>query len=197
MNEHIMVSDLIRKNRSCRRFYQDTVVSRSTLEDLVNLARLSASAANRQPLKYILSASVEKNAVIFPCLAWAGYLADWPGPVEGERPSAYIVVLCDTQISKNAGCDHGIASQSILLGARESGLAGCIIGAINQKRLRGELNIADHLDILLVIALGKPRETAVIETVKPDGNIRYWRDEKGVHHVPKRKLTDLIVDCHT
>ncbi len=188
-----MISDLIRKNRSCRRFYQDYTIKRDVLEGLVNLARLSASAANLQPLKYILSCKPATNARIFPCLSWAGYLKGWPGPEEGERPSAYIVVLGDSRISKDAGCDHGIACQSILLGARGTGLAGCMIGAVKRQQLRSLLNIPAHLNILLVVAIGKPREVAVIETIEPDGTIRYWRDDKGVHHVPKRKLSDIIL----
>jgi len=190
-----MIEDLIRKNRSCRRFYQDSTIDRDTLEGLVNLARLSASAGNLQPLKYILSCDPDKNAEIFKCLAWAGYLKEWEGPVVGERPAAYIVVLGDTNISKNAGCDHGIACQSICLGAKNMGLSGCIIGSIKKQSLCKLLSIPEHLKILLVIALGKPREIAVIETVEADERIQYWRDEKGVHHVPKRKLKDVIVDC--
>jgi nitroreductase len=190
-----MIEDLIRRNRSCRRFYQDSAIDRNTLEGLVNLARLSASAGNLQPLKYILCNDPVKNAEIFKCLAWAAYLKDWNGPGDGERPAAYIVVLGDTHITKDVGCDHGIASQSICLGARNMGLSSCIIGSIKKQRLRKLLDIPVHLKTQLVIALGKPREVAVIETVEADGDIRYWRDEKGVHHVPKRKLTDVIVNC--
>jgi nitroreductase len=166
------------------------------LKELVDLARLSASAANFQPLKYILACRPETNAEIFSCLAWAGYLKDWPGPEPGERPAAYIVILGDTAISKDFGCDHGIAAQSILLGARASGLAGCIIGSVNRDRLREVLNIKSHLQILLVLAIGKPREKIVIESVGPDGSIRYWRDAEGVHHVPKRPLKEIIVASH-
>ena len=166
------------------------------LEDLVNLARLSASSANLQPLKYILACQPEINTEIFSCLAWAGYLKDWPGPEAGERPAAYIVILGDTAISKDFGCDHGIAAQSILLGAREKGLAGCMLGSINRKALREILNIESHLQILLVLAIGKAKEKVVIETVGPDGSIRYWRDAEAVHHVPKRALKDIIVAAH-
>jgi nitroreductase len=191
-----MISDLVKENRSCRRFYEDRQVELKTLEALVDLARLSASGANLQPLKYILACRPEINAEIFSCLAWAAYLKDWPGPEPGERPPAYIVILGDTTISKDFGCDHGIAGQSMLLGAREKGLAGCMLGAINRKELREVLNIEPHLKILLVLAIGKPREENVIETVGPDGSIRYWRDSEGVHHVPKRPLQELIVAAH-
>lgn len=191
-----MIEDLIRKNRSCRRFYQNHALKKDDMENLVNLARLSASAGNLQPLKYITSTNPAKNEFIFRQLAWAAYLKDWKGPIEGERPSAYIIILGDTEIAKDFGCDHGIAAQSILLGAREEGLAGCLVGSINRERLREELEISARYKILLVVALGKPKEKVVIETVKADGSIRYWRDGKGLHHVPKRDLGDIILQNH-
>ena len=139
-----MLNDLVKANRSCRRFYEDHAVKLKQLQDLVDLARLSASAANFQPLKYILACQPEMNVKIFSCLAWAGYLKNWPGPGPGERPAAYIVILGDTEISKNFGCDHGIAAQSILLGAREKGLAGCVLNSINREALQEILNIANR-----------------------------------------------------
>ena len=188
-----MIRELIKNNRTFRRFYEDEAIERETLEELVDLARLSASLGNMQPLKYMLVCEPERRASVFPCLGWAGYLTDWPGPPEGERPSAYIVVLGDTEISKNIFCDHGIAAQSILLGAREQGLGGCIHGSIRQEELRKALVITDRYDILLVISLGKPKEEVVVEEMEADGSVRYWRDENSVHHVPKRKLKDVIV----
>ncbi|MGD0483822.1 MAG: nitroreductase family protein [Gemmatimonadales bacterium] len=176
-----------------RRFHQSAAVDIETLRQLVDLARLSASAANLQPLKYILSCDPERNATIFPLLAWAGYLKDWPGPVEGERPAAYIVILGDKDLRQSFDCDHGIAAQSILLGATERGLAGCIIASIQRRELREALAIPDHLEILLVLALGRAKEKVVIEPVGPEGDIKYWRDADGVHHVPKRALEEIIV----
>lgn len=189
-----MIRDMVLRNRSYRRFYQEVDIRIETLKELVDLARLSASAMNLQPLKYIFSCDPEKNARIFPCLGWAGYLADWPGPCEGERPSAYIIILGDTDISRSFGCDHGIAAQSIMLGAVESGLGGCMIGSAKQDELRKALEIPSRFEVLLVLALGKPRETVVIEEVGASGSIKYWRDDQGVHHVPKRSVTDLILD---
>jgi len=188
-----MLKDLVRKNRSYRRFHQNVPVDLETLRALVNLARLSASGANLQPLKYVLSVEPETNARIFPHLRWAGYLKDWGGPAEGERPSAYIVILGDTEIRKSFGCDHGIAAQSIMLGATEQGLGGCMIASIDHTGLRQTLGIPEQYEILLVLALGKPRETVVLEEVGPDGDIRYYRDAADVHHVPKRSLNELIV----
>ena len=189
-----MIKELVAKNRSYRRFYEDVPISLETLRELVDLARLAASAANMQPLKYILSCDRKKNALVFEHLAWAGYLKDWPGPSEGERPSAYIIMLGDTEIAKNVVCDHGIAAQSILLGAVEKGLGGCMIASIQREKLRETLNIPPRYDILLVLALGKPKETVVIEKMGPEGNVRYWRDGEGRHHVPKRSLEEIIVE---
>ena len=188
-----MIRDLIVQNRSCRRFYQEVPIKLETLREFVDLARLSASAGNRQSLKYILSCEPSKNAAIFSCLGWAGYLKDWSGPIEGERPSAHVIILNDTTISTSFLCDHGIAAQSILLGAREQGWGGCIHAAIQRDKLRSSLNIPECYEILLAISLGKPKETVVLEPVKTDGDIKYWRDANSVHHVPKRDLNDIIL----
>ena len=188
-----MIRDLVIENRTCRRFHQEVAIELETLRELVDLARLSASASNRQPLKYILSCDPQKNALIFPCLGWAGALKDWPGPPEGERPSAYIIVLGDTEIAKSFFCDHGIAAQSIFLGAREKGLGGCIHASVKRDELSKALGISPRYEILLVLALGKPKEKVVLETIGPDGDFNYWRDSDNVHHVPKRRLDDIII----
>jgi nitroreductase len=189
-----MLKDLVTKNRSHRRFYEPEEIPEGTLRELVDLARLSASGANVQPLKYLLSSDPKTNKRIFPHLAWAAYLQDWGGPVEGERPSGYIIVLGDTDIRESFGVDHGIAAQSILLGAVERGLGGCIIASVDRRELRQALDIDPRFKILLVLALGRPKETVVIDPVGQDGDIRYWRDSGGVHHVPKRALDDIIID---
>jgi nitroreductase len=187
-----MIKDLILKNRSYRRFYQDHKISIDELRDLVDLARLSPSGRNLQPLKYKLSVDSETNEKIFSTLAWAAYLKDWEGPEEGEKPTGYIIILGDTRLTNNFLCDHGIVSQSMLLGAVEKGLGGCIFASIKREKLKELLKIEDHFEVLLAIALGKPKEEVEIEDVIND-NIKYYRDKKHVHHVPKRKLNDIIL----
>jgi nitroreductase len=189
-----VLEDLVIRNRSYRRFYEDATMGMDELKGLVNLARLSASAANRQPLKYFLSTDRETNALIFQNLAWAAYLKDWPGPSEGERPSAYIIILGDMDIAKDFWCDHGIAAQTILLGATEMGYGGCMIAAVNKKGLFESLHIPGRFELLLVIALGKPREEVRLEGLPSGGDIRYWRDGNGVHHVPKRSLDEIVIE---
>jgi nitroreductase len=192
-----MIEELVRKNRSYRRFHQNETITLETLRSLVDLARHSASGANFQSLKYILSCDPATNAIIFSRVGWAAYLKDWPGPAEGERPAAYIVILGDTVIHKDFFVDHGIACQSMLLGAVEKGFGGCILGNINRDGLRRDLNIDERYQILLLLALGKPKETVRIEYVDAGSDIKYWRDEQGVHHVPKRPLNEIILDEHS
>jgi nitroreductase len=188
------IKELVLKNRSFRKFQQDVVIKESQLREWVDLARLSASGANRQPLRYVLSVDSALNAKIFSCLAWAGYLIHWAGPAEGERPAAYVIILADRDSVSGSFCDHGIAAQSILLGAAEAGMGGCIIASIQREILAQVLAIPGNYEILLVLALGKPAETVVIDPVD-NGNIKYWRDPQDVHHVPKRSLDDIILAC--
>ena len=188
------VRDLIIQNRSRRRFDQGVRMGMDTLEELVDLARHSASARNLQPLKYILSNDPKVNEKIFETLAWAVDLPDWPGQAPGERPAAYIVILGDTALAESFDHDCGIAAQSMMLGAVEKGFGGCMLGSIQRKELRQVLDVPEGFKILLILALGKPNEKVVVETVAKAGdteNCRYWRDKDGVHHVPKRPLSEL------
>lgn len=190
----MQIKDLILKNRSYRRFHQNEEISIIQLREMVDLARLSPSGGNLQPLKFILSNTPEKNEKIFPCLSWAGYLKDWPGPEEGERPAAYIIILGNSSIKADVKNDQAIAAQSILLGAVEMGFGGCIIGSVKREKLREALAIDPQFEILLALALGNPKEIVVIDELDNEGNIRYWRDEHQIHHVPKRSLDNLILD---
>jgi len=187
------LEELLARNRSYRRFRQSEPLDEKTLIDLVALTRLCPSAANRQPLKYLISWEPERNAAIFAHLRWAAALTDWPGPAEGERPAGYIVILGDKRITNNFHCDHGIAAQSILLAAVQQGWGGCIIASIDREGLARSFNLPTYFEILLVLALGKPAETVVLEHDKSPDQRPYWRDADGVHHVPKRPLEELLV----
>jgi len=187
-----MLEDLLLKNRSYRRFFQNIQISEQELTQLVGLTRNCASARNAQPLKYILVTSSQGCADVFPFLSWAGYLTDWNGPMEGERPAAYLIQLLDTHISENCLCDDGIHIQTILLGAVERGWGGCVIKAFKNDSLSALLRLPEQMKIMYVIALGKPKEEVVLEKMK-EGNFKYWRDPAGTHHVPKRDLQELIL----
>ena len=185
------IAELIRRNRSYRRFDHSVRLSDDELEKIVDAARLSASARNAQPLKYILSNTEESNAVIYDHLAWAAALKDWDGPIQEERPTAYIIQLLDRTISQNCLCDDGISAQSMLLQAVELGYGGCILASVKRDSLSKILELdTERFTILNVIALGRPVENVVIEEMKDD--FRYWRDENQTHHVPKRAISEII-----
>lgn len=186
--------DLVAKNRSYRRFYEEPV-SVDTLRELIALARMTPSTANSQALKYRLVFTPEENAKVFQTLSWAGALSDWDGPKEGERPSAYIIVLCDQTLGNNKATDGGIAAQTILLGAVEKGLGGCMLANVRRKDLAEALSLdTERFTIDLVLAIGRPKETVVLVDLPENGDTRYYRDEEQVHYVPKRSLDDLILN---
>lgn len=193
-----MLLDLIKQNRTYRKFHEAYFIDNENLSSFIELARLSPSPRNQQALKFILSNELITNNKIFNTLSWAGALPNWPGPEKGERPSAYIIILGDnTLITKGAKSYHevasGIVAQSILIGAVEKKLGGCIIAAIKRKELRKILKIKEQYEILLVLALGKPKENIILEEITETGNYNYWRDKQNNHHVPKRSLSEIII----
>lgn len=189
-----MLKELLLQNRSYRRFDESFVIESETLRDLVELARLTPSSVNWQPLRFALINDKETNAKIFENLAWAGLLKEWKGPSEGERPAAYIIILCDNAVAKNMKTDVGIVAQTMMLGAAEKGLGGCMIGSVNRENVYEILNIDnERYSIDLVLALGKPAETVKIVDLSENGSTNYYRDANGVHYVPKRSVDDLII----
>jgi len=185
-------AQLVRKSRSYRRFDEGETVDVATLRDLIDLTRMTPSASNAQPMVYIPVADPETKAKVFPCLGWAGALKDWDGPEPGERPAGYIVILSDMDIAGKVNWDHGIVAQTMMLGAVSRGFGGCMIATIDRDALRKALEIPERYRIHLVLALGKPVEEVAVEPVGEEGSMDYWRDEAGVHHVPKRDLDDII-----
>lgn len=189
-----MLKELVYKCRSYRRFHEDVAISGEELEELVDLARLTASTANSQALKFKIVNSSEDNAKVYDTLTWAGALPEWPGPEEGERPAAYIVVVCDTTIAKTMKVDVGITSQTIMLGAVDKGYGGCMLASIQRPKLAEVLGIdTERYTIELVLALGKPKEEVKIVPIPESGSVKYYRDEQQVHYVPKRSLEEILL----
>jgi nitroreductase len=189
------IADLVKRSRTYRRFDASHAVTAQTLRDIVDCARFVPSGGNMQTLRYLCTNTPEWNEKVFSALAWAGYLPEWGGPVPGERPTAYVVIANDTSLRKvTPEVDLGIAAQTMVLAAVAQGLGACMFGSVRRERLRELLGLAPGLDILMVIALGKPVEHVVVEEVAPAGSIKYYRDESGTHHVPKRRLEDVLLD---
>lgn len=189
-----MLRELVLKNRSYRGFDESVSISMEQLKELVSLAQVTPSSVNLQPLKYYLSADLATNEQIFPHTKWAGRLKK-KVPYEGHHPTGYIVICVDKAIASNTTPfmkDVGIAAQTMLLGAVEMGLGGCMIGAFDEAGIHKALCLSDSLEPALVIALGKPDHVVVLTEPK-DGDVLYYRDEQDIHYVPKRPLEELIL----
>ena len=187
-----ILSDLVLKSRRYRRFDSKVKVTKETLIQLIELARLCPSGRNQQALKFLPISDQKLCDKVFPNLAWAGYLNDWSGPKPEEQPTGYVIILGDHSLGTNFATDLGITAQTMMLGAVEAGLGGCMIASVNKESLNQLLGISEPYDIQLVLALGKPIEEVVIDPME-NGNIRYWRDEQQVHHVPKRSVEELMI----
>ncbi len=189
MNEF---ASLVRRARSIRRFDEADRIDEAALRHLVDLARVTPSGANNQPLRYRLVHAPAACATVFAHLAWAGYLRTWDGPAAGERPTGYVVLLSKAA-SGPPECDLGIAMQTMQLGAHAAGWGCCMFGSIKREALHRALALPEELAIRYVMAFGRPAETVALEDLRAPEDIEYWRDEDGVHHVPKRALEDILV----
>ncbi len=188
--------EMVQKNRSYRGYDESRRISRSELAEMVDCARLTPSAANRQPLKYDLIWKEEEVKQVLPLTRWAAALPERHLPDPGRGPAAFIVILQETDwVKEAAACqrDIGIAAQTILLAAVEKGLGGLMIGNFDRAGLTLQRGYPDHLIPQLVIALGKPAEKVVLTDVDQNGDTRYYRDGQDVHYVPKRKLEDILL----
>ena len=183
------VCDAILSRRTIRRFIQKQL-SLEILKKLVNAARLAPSAANLQPLEYVIVN--EKNACskIFETLGWAAYLTPrWIPSIE-ERPVAYIIIVVRDSTNKYYPRDVGFATENIVIAAEEEDIGSCILYNINRAAIREIIHAPKEYEIDSIIALGYKAEYPVVEELTD--SVKYWRDEQGVLHVPKRKLEDII-----
>lgn len=186
-------SKVVRAARSYRRFDEAAGMPREMLVDLVDIARQTASGANRMPLRYRVVASPEERAAVFVHLKWAAALKDWDGPVDGERPAGYIVI-CDAGGGATTAVDEGIAAQTIVLAAATAGYAACMLHAFDKVAVAGALGLPEGVSPIMVVALGRPGETVVMEDAAAGArDTSYWRDDNSVHHVPKRTLEQVLL----
>ncbi len=183
------VYELILKRRTIRRFQQKPL-SRDFLTKLVNAGRLAPSGANMQPLEFIVIDDEALLGKVFATLKWAAYIAPAGDPPPGKRPVAYITVLINKQIKENGEVDAAAAIENMILVALEEGVGSCWLGSVERTKLAKILNIPNYFKIDSVLALGYPDESPVVEEAKD--SIKYWKDETGTLHVPKRKLEHVI-----
>lgn len=189
-----MIKALIQNNRTFRRFDETIKIERLQIERWLSVVRYTSSLRNIQPLKYIIVTDPEVCNQITANARWAGYLTEWAGPAEGERPTAYLIQLLDTDIASSARFDEGIQIEAITLMAVSDGYGACILRAFSTAEFARMFDLPNNLFPNCIIALGKPLEEVVIEEAQSPADVKYWRDENGVHHVPKRPIHELIVE---
>ena len=191
-----MFKDLVEKNRSYRGFSEDRKITKEELYELIDTARVTASAANRQPLKYYIATEKEEVEGILGLTKWGGALPELHLPKEGTHPTAFVVILQDKNIQPNTQAvliDVGIAAQTLLLSATEKGLGGLMIRNFGPDPLTEMLKLPENLVPVLVVALGKPEETVRLVELPIDGNTNYYRNDNNTHFVPKRELKDIVI----
>ena len=182
--------EIISGRRTIRRFKPEPV-SRDLLERLVDAGRLAPSAANLQPLEFVVVDEEKLKAEVFPCLKWAAYIAPAGDPGPGEEPAAYIVTLANTKVrEKMFEYDVGAAMENMILAALAEGVGSCWLLSIDRDRLRAALGVPDHYRVDSVLALGYPAEEPAAEVLGE--SCRYWKDGEGRLHVPKRALGTVI-----
>ncbi len=188
--------ELVRKNRSYRGFDETRRIAREELIELAELARLCPSSVNKQPLKYHLACEKEVVDKIQKETKWARALPELDLPHQGMCPTAFIVICQDTRIDESLSRyqrDVGIVAQTMLLGAVDKGLGGCMIGNFGAASIKEVLGLPDDLVPMLIIGLGKPAEKVVLTEIEDGESTAYHRDEQDVHYVPKRKLEDILL----
>mgnify|MGYP000990055591 CR=1 FL=1 len=186
--------ELICTKRTFRRFLQKPVDDK-IVEEMLNAARLAASAANLQPLRYAVVKSPEMAEKIFPLTRWAGYLAPEDGyPKEGERPVLYVLVLCDSRAGQKwHEVDAGLALGNMTLSAWAHGVGSCIIASVDREKAAALLNLPPELSIYMAAAFGYPAHRSSCTDMERDGGVKYTLDENRDYVVPKRKLSDMVL----
>lgn len=184
--------ELALKARSCRRFVEDQPLGYADLDWLCACARLAPSGRNAQELRFIEIVEKETCAKVFAHTRWAGAIKDGI-PKEGERPTAFIAVLMPEKSSEVLCFDMGIACQTIQLAATSRGWGCCMIYSYDHKEVADILNIPENLKPGLLLALGLALEERAVSNARAGDSLKYWRDDQGVHHVPKLELEDLVL----
>ena len=190
-----MLKDLVLAARTYRKYDQTYEVKEESLRALIDVARFSNSSTNSQALRYKIVCGQALVDRLFSITKWGMRYKDYSGPAQGERATGYIVICCDTTIraAASAGIDTGIVAELLVLAGWEAGLGSCMIGNFNREKCREILELPERFAPMLVIAFGKPADTIVLEEIDEGESTDYYRDENGVHHVPKRKLEDLLI----
>ena len=192
----MILKELLEKDRSYRGYDETIELTKEELMDMVDCTRFCPSSVNKQPLQYYLAWKKETVDKIQQTTGWAKGLPELKLPHDGMCPTAFIVICQDTRIDESLTRyqrDVGIVAHTILLRAVEMGFGGCMIGNFRLAELKESLSLPEYLAPMLVVALGKPKETIILKEVGKGEDVGYYRDDQDIHYVPKRKLEDIVL----
>lgn len=185
------IYETIISRRTIRKFKQEKI-DLKILKKIVNTGRLAPSAANLQPLEYLIIDDEDLKKEVFPNLAWAGYIKPEGDPGIGEEPVAYIIILANKKINPAPERDIGASAENMNLTCQEEGIGCCWIGAFKKKKINEIIRVPAGLSAELILAMGYPLEKPVSEDIEKDSSIKYYKDDSGTLHVPKRRLEDIL-----
>lgn len=184
--------ELLKTRRTYRRFEQKQI-SKELVDEILVAARLASSAANRQPLSYIVIQEAEKVADVFAYTKWAGALPPEQGqPKENERPVLFIAVIENMDINKDCDTDAGLAISNMTLAAWNHGVGSCMIGACNKPALSEMFGLTENQKLHTVVAFGYPSHASHIVDMEDPEQFKYYLDDNRDYVVPKRKLSDVV-----
>ena len=190
--KHASIDTLLEKNRSYRGYRKDYVVKREMLERIVAVNAKIPCGKNQQTLRFKLVTKDTGADKVLENIKLGGMLPELHLPFEGTEPEAFIIVCGTTPETKIVDIDLGISMQSMLLKATEMGLNGIIICAFNTAKITEVFHLP--YEPLAIVAIGKGIEKIKLVPIDENESHAYYRDEQGVHYVPKVRAEQLIIE---
>lgn len=188
------LQNLLEWRRSYRKFDETRLISKNDIDEILNSIKFASCANNRQYLRFISVENKDKVLEIFDNTKWAASLPNNIGcPKEGERPVYFIAILSDeAKKLRFNGIDEGLVISNLTLTAAEKGIGSCIIGSVNDKKMREILNYDNNYSCEVVIAFGYPKVKSTIKEIDLEEDQSYYLDEDGNYLVPKYKKDDIV-----
>jgi nitroreductase len=144
------------KDRRSIRKYSDRIVEDDVLRKVLEAARLSPSARNLQPWKFVVVRNKDTITRLGEATGGQSFV--------GEAP--VIICSCATETEGIMMCgqyrytlDLSIATAYMILEAYEQGLGTCWLGRFDEKKVKEILGVPDEVRVVAMTTLGYPAET--------------------------------------
>ena len=170
---------LTKTRQSCRKFDNTKQVLKEDIDYCLEAARLAPSACNAQPYKFIVCTdnTAKLTADCIHSMGMNKFALDAP----------CFIVICENNYSISAAfgskikdqdfrsIDIGIAAAHITLAATEKGLATCILGWFDEKKLKKLLGIKNRIRLIIAVGYsveGYPLREKTRKDIKEIADIR-------------------------